>query len=1071
MKGIRVQIGVFFCVVTLLAVAISSLFPLFAFGAAYNASDVVGQRNADGTAVFTALGADNTSNEFSFSSSRYMALDATGHRLFVSDTGNNRVLVFDLDSSNHLANRIADHVLGQPDFRTNTAARTQALMTSPLDISYDATNNRLFVADSDSNRVLVFDVTSITNGENAVNVIGQADFTSTSGLPTQNRTVAPAGLAYDATGKRLFVADDSSRVLVFDVDPAVLIANNAGTNGPNAVNVVGQTNFTNSGASTSQRGLNVPRDVEYDGAHKRLFVADSGNNRVMVFNADPAVLIANNAGTNAPNAVNVIGQTNFTNATDATTIKRISGAQGLSYDAAGERLFVSDTGIGRVLVFNVDPAVLIANNAGTNGPDAVNVIGQTNFTNSGTATTVSGLGAAYGVLYDATSKYLFTGDAGNNRVMVFNADPAVLIANNTGTDGPSAVDGIGHLDTSGNATFTFGGANDAPNRKGLNQPTAVAVDTSHHRLFISDSTNNRVLVFNLTSDDELVDDTADAVLGQSDFNTNTSATTQGAMAAPGYIAYDSTNDRLFVSDYTNDRILVFDVTSITNGENAVNVIGHAAYDNSDTPSDQAKLSGPYGLAYDATGKRLFVADSNNNRVMVFNADPAVLIANNAGTDGPDAIGLLGHTAYDGADTPGDQSKMTTPVGVAYDASSRLFVADSGLHRVLVFDVTSITNGENAVNVIGQPDYATINMGTTQDELQDPLGVAYDALDARLFVSDTNNRRVMVFNVDSTVLIPNNAGTDGPDAEAVIGQPDFTSSNPSTAQNGLNGPAGVGYDPTNNRLYVVDQGNNRVMLSDLVRLTTTSSPSGTVGVAYSQALVTEGDQGTVTYSLVSGALPPGLVLGSVSGTPTTPGTYNFTVRATDTISGIGAFSDDQTYTITVAAGSGGGGGVPASSPPTPTPLIDAGVQPLDPSVVAMAQFDLREGDVIRAAGDIDVYIVNNAGYKRLFVNPTIFELYGHLGWGRIKTVSPAGRDAFRTSGLFRNCQTDDLKVYGLQVTSEDSAVLRWVNTSGATAAVEDPDFFKKVFCINTSEQGLYGAGEPFTSVLQVPNYRR
>lgn len=138
-------------------------------------------------------------------------------------------------------------------------------------------------------------------------------------------------------------------------------------------------------------------------------------------------------------------------------------------------------------------------------------------------------------------------------------------------------------------------------------------------------------------------------------------------------------------------------------------------------------------------------------------------------------------------------------------------------------------------------------------------------------------------------------------------------------------------------------------------------------------------------------------------------------------------------------------------------------------VAPADYGLTEGDVIRATGDIDVYIVNEMGYKRLFVNPQIFNIYGHLGFDKVKEVSPAVRDAFPTSGLFR--VDGEEKVYGLDVISEDVANLRWVNTSGAQAVADDANFFKKVFVINASEKALYGTGADFTSVNQVPDYSR
>jgi len=161
----------------------------------------------------------------------------------------------------------------------------------------------------------------------------------------------------------------------------------------------------------------------------------------------------------------------------------------------------------------------------------------------------------------------------------------------------------------------------------------------------------------------------------------------------------------------------------------------------------------------------------------------------------------------------------------------------------------------------------------------------------------------------------------------------------------------------------------------------------------------------------------------------------------------------------------------------TVLSISGFAALAPAVaqaVAPADYGLHEGDTISAnaaAGDPDIYIVNDWGYKRLFVNPAIFNLYGQLGWSKVKQVSAATRDAFVTSGLFRNCETNDQKVYGIEVTGEDTAVLHWVNVTGAQAVAQDPNFFQKVFCINNNEQHLYGTGSDYTSLSQIPNYGR
>lgn len=68
------------------------------------------------------------------------------------------------------------------------------------------------------------------------------------------------------------------------------------------------------------------------------------------------------------------------------------------------------------------------------------------------------------------------------------------------------------------------------------------------------------------------------------------------------------------------------------------------------------------------------------------------------------------------------------------------------------------------------------------------------------------------------------------------------------------------------------------------VTTTTLPNGTVGAAYSATLQESGGVSPFTWSIVAGTLPNGLTLaastGAISGTPTTPGTSNFTVQAAD-----------------------------------------------------------------------------------------------------------------------------------------------------------------------------------------------
>ena len=167
-------------------------------------------------------------------------------------------------------------------------------------------------------------------------------------------------------------------------------------------------------------------------------------------------------------------------------------------------------------------------------------------------------------------------------------------------------------------------------------------------------------------------------------------------------------------------------------------------------------------------------------------------------------------------------------------------------------------------------------------------------------------------------------------------------------------------------------------------------------------------------------------------------------------------------------------VSPSVTPISAPVSVSKPTPASRGFVSLTAVSLKDGDVISAGGssDPDVYIVNPNGYKRLFLNPAIFGFYGHLGgFSKVKSATSTTRDVFVTSGLFRNCETNDKKVYGVETTGEDTGVLHWVNTTGEQAVADDPNFFKKVFCINTNEFNWYKKGTDYTTVNQIPDYSR
>jgi uncharacterized repeat protein (TIGR01451 family) len=81
----------------------------------------------------------------------------------------------------------------------------------------------------------------------------------------------------------------------------------------------------------------------------------------------------------------------------------------------------------------------------------------------------------------------------------------------------------------------------------------------------------------------------------------------------------------------------------------------------------------------------------------------------------------------------------------------------------------------------------------------------------------------------------------------------------------------------------------------------SPPGGEVGVSYSDSLTVTGGTSPFTWSISAGSLPPGITIGTstglLTGTPTTAGTYSFTVKVTDSA----GLSATEATSITIVPG--------------------------------------------------------------------------------------------------------------------------------------------------------------------------
>ena len=128
--------------------------------------------------------------------------------------------------------------------------------------------------------------------------------------------------------------------------------------------------------------------------------------------------------------------------------------------------------------------------------------------------------------------------------------------------------------------------------------------------------------------------------------------------------------------------------------------------------------------------------------------------------------------------------------------------------------------------------------------------------------------------------------------------------------------------------------------------------------------------------------------------------------------------------------------------------------------------INEGDIIRVASNPDVYIAKYVGskmFKRLILNPEVFNSYKHLSWSNIKIVTQAEMDAFVTSDLVR--ALGDYKVYKL-IPNGDVGSKQWVNMTAEQFTAGGYDW-ASIYVINNVDRDDYTTGTDITSGTYVP----
>jgi hypothetical protein len=687
-----------------------------------------------------------------------------GAKLIAADYSNNRVLIWNTIPTT--SNTLPNVVLGQENLWSVGQNRalsnpTASTLSGPIGLASDGT--KLAVADFSNNRILIWNAIPTTNGAAADVVVGEPDFATSlgnNGSVTASKLQGPEGVAF--IGSKLYVADTTNnRVLIWNSVPT--------TNSVAADIVLGQANFASNSANSggvSATTLAAPTSIASDGA--KLFVSDKGNSRVLGWNSIPT--------SNATAANFALGQVGLTSAT-------VNHGTGISTAASmfcpwqvivsGSKLYVVDNYNHRVLLWSSIPA--------TNGALANFVIGQPDF--SGKTANNGGISGATlnsPKCLASNGTVLFICDQDNNRILGFNSIPS--------SNAVSADLVIGQ------ASFTRSRANPGTETaSGLKGTVGIAVAGS--KLIVADTNNNRVLIWN--SEPTTSGQPADVVLGQPNFTTmtaNTGGRSGSTMYGPASVYSDGT--KLYVADINNSRVLIWNTIPTVSGASADLVIGQPTLTSSAGIGANLSLNAPYGMT--VCGNKFYVADYGNMRVLGWNSVPTI------NGQAPDfVLGQVNMSTYAFVSPP-SASTLLFPFSVNC-VGNKLLVGDTWANRILIWNSAPTINAQPADIVLGQGNMTSStgnNGGVTASSLYGAMSASSNG--SKLYVADTYNHRVLVWNSFPI--------TNGQPADAVIGQPDFVSNTPNSPTLNASSLSMPTYAVASGSIvYISDNGNNRVLV--------------------------------------------------------------------------------------------------------------------------------------------------------------------------------------------------------------------------------------------------------------------
>jgi trimeric autotransporter adhesin len=481
------------------------------------------------------------------------------------------------------------------------------------------------------------------------------------------------------------------------------------------------------------------------------------------------------------------------------------GPAGLAFDSHGN-LYVSD--IGNDVIRKVDTNGIVTTVAGGGQPGHYGIEGD-NPRNVF-------LWAPDGIAVDGAGN-LFIADSGNCTVREVKASDGKIY---TVAGIPPGTNPAQLL----TCTYTADGV--PALGSGLLQPKDVKVD-GRGDLFIADTGNSRICkvdtlgIIHTVAGNGSATDSGDG--GQA---------TRAAVAYPWHIALDGSG-AVYAVEYFNHKVRKVDAGGIISTFAGT---GAEGFGGDGGPATQASLEYPLGVAADASGKNVVIADFGNNRVR--RVDVAGTIQTLAGNGlparvctSPNQCGYYGD-GYAGDGLSARFATLSNPLGVALDQAGNIFVADTVNNRIR--EVDAATGIIRTVVGTGEAGYSGDGGPATSARIVAPAAMTVDS-QGRLYFGQGSFIRM----VDNAGVITRFAGS---------GTGGFSGDGGPAIAAGISVVTGLAFDAGGN-LYLSDSGNSRIRRIGTNGIITTVAGNGTRGFG--------GDGGAATAAELSS--PWGLAL--------------------------------------------------------------------------------------------------------------------------------------------------------------------------------------------------------------------